>query len=118
MLTNKEAIEILQMYKDVIRQRIDKANAPEVKDVYQWQMDGFDMAINALKQTAWIPVRERLPEVGERVLVTKRVTRFRNETHIARYNVTRWCSFGTISNKNIVAWMPLPEAYKGGDNND
>ena len=99
MMTNKEATKALQ----------------DIAKYYSYitpnkELTALKMAINALQQTAWIPVGERLPEVGERVLVTRRVTRFRNETHIARYNVTRWCSFGTISNKNIVAWMPLPEA--------
>lgn len=101
-MTREEAVEQLRNLK--------KAN------FYPSTIIALDMAIDALKQTAWIPVGERMPEVGERVLVAKRVTRFRNETHIARYNVTRWCSFGTISNKNVLAWKPLPEPYKGGDN--
>ena len=47
-MKRKEAIQILQIYKDELGQRIDKADEPDVKDVYQWQMDGFDMAIEAL----------------------------------------------------------------------
>lgn len=48
-MKREEAMQILQLYKDELGQRIDKADAPDVKDVYQWQMDGFDMAIEALQ---------------------------------------------------------------------
>ena len=48
-MTREEAIQILQIYKDEIEQRIDEADAPDVKDVYRWQMDGFCMAIEALQ---------------------------------------------------------------------
>lgn len=115
MLTNKEAIEILQMYKDEMGQRIDKANALEAKDVYQWQMDGFDMAIDALNQTAWIPVGEKLPEPYESVLVS------------LIYQDKRFVSIDWVSDEGVwqeyrrsyvTAWKPLPEPYKGGDNND
>ena len=123
MLTNKEAIEILQMYKDEIGQRIDKANALEVKDVYQWQMNGFDMAIDALQQTAWIPVWERLPDIDEPVIVCWDDGKI---TDGYRWCEESWfCAWGEYNgwhrkgrDKRIIAWMPLPEPYKGGDIND
>lgn len=116
-MTNKEAIKWVEYVANKSSMTFDD-DSDETRlireKVYANIEQALLMAIKALEQTAWIPVEERLPEVGERVLVTKRVTRFRNETHIARYNVTRWCSFGTISNKNVLAWKPLLEPYRGG----
>ena len=48
-MKREEAMQILQLYKDELEQRIDEADAPDVKDVYRWQMDGFGMAIEALQ---------------------------------------------------------------------
>lgn len=49
-MKREEAMQILQLYKDELEQRIDEADGPDVKDVYRWQMDGFDMAIEALSK--------------------------------------------------------------------
>jgi len=128
MMTNKEAIEILQMYKDEMGQRIDKANAPEVKDVYQWQMDGFDMAIKALEASAWIPVVERLPEAEDMYQPPEQ----RYLCQLEAYGERKFCVLsrlkGAVSpfwdwygvavhDSEVTAWMPLPEPYRGGDDN-
>ena len=49
-MKRKEAIQILQIYKDELEQRINEADDSDVKDVYQWQVDGFYMAIEALQE--------------------------------------------------------------------
>ena len=56
MLTNKEAIKTL---RELRRETNDS-----------WYENVYDMAIDALKQTAWIPVGERLPNGQENVIVT------------------------------------------------
>lgn len=67
-MTREEAIQILQIYKDEIEQRIDKANTPDVKDVYRWQMDGFCMAIEALQaETIPLSVADKIGEERERL---------------------------------------------------
>lgn len=52
----------------------------------------------------WIPCSERLPEEHEEVLT---------------YNPVFGITFNSIHNgkwrKHPVAWMPLPEPYKGGE---
>lgn len=52
----------------------------------------------------WIPVSEKLPEDGQRVLVT--------QTFVERYVVyaTRF-PFEETKKKYIIAWMPLPKPY-------
>lgn len=65
-----------------------------------------DMAIEALEQTMWIPVSEKLPKIGTKVLCSV-------NDHggyyviITLYNVQDYWSNGIIT-----AWMPLPEPYK------
>ena len=69
----------------------------------------------------WIPVKERLPENGEQVLVYARSVHYA----LAKYDEMReadgtykkqwvtfdaWKPFYTI--KEVIAWMPLPEPYK------
>lgn len=60
---------------------------------------------------AWIPVSERLPEKHDEVLVTAR-----GEVSIAwMYLDEKWRSNDMPEPmfKDIIAWMPLPEAYRG-----
>ena len=63
----------------------------------------------------WIPVTERLPNDGDDVLIT-----FcgEEETRIVPVNYYQkiWfdCIFDIELNPNmVIAWMPLPEPYKG-----
>lgn len=62
------------------------------------------MAINALKQPSWIPVTERLPEERGYYLTTTK-------------NGEVYCDYWDEDNFNrtelVIAWMPLPEPYKG-----
>ena len=70
----------------------------------------------------WIPCSERLPERPEQMLVYARNTHF----SIAKYKEVRkgvndyiytWVTDNAFDVphevKNVVAWMPLPEPYKG-----
>ena len=65
--------------------------------------EALDMAIKALeKEPRWIPVSERYPEDGQRVLVD-----YCDEdagVMLIRFNVNGYRGFK--------AWMPLPESYK------
>lgn len=108
MLTNKEAITLLKTLKIY-------HNGTYAKAIY--------MAIEALQQTAWIPVEERLPDIDQSVLIC---TKYGEITDGYRWNEKDWfCAWGEYNGAHvggeydlIVAWMPLPEPYKGGDNND
>ena len=63
-----------------------------------------DMAISAVK---WIPVIEKLPKMGQKVLAT--VTNEKHSVIIITFGNDSYWHDGKIS-----AWMPLPEPY-GGD---
>lgn len=67
----------------------------------------------------WIPCSERLPKFGERVLISVG-TQYKT-VKIATFDKMfydcegKWyCeNGGTFAGGFIVAWMPLPEPYKG-----
>ena len=77
---------------------------------------------SAEPEQKWIPVTERLPEDNRQVLVYAQSTHFA----LAKYDEMRkadgkyrkqwvtfdaWKPFYTI--KNVIAWMPLPEPWRG-----
>ena len=66
----------------------------------------LDMAVEALKQTRWIPVSERLPENGY-WLWSAKGGKVQNDFY--------WDGHWEYAEKygyEVIAWMPLPEPYK------
>ncbi len=71
------------------------------------------------KKHRWIPVKERLPENDDFVLVTvsgiyNHLT-FSNVIELASYSKQEgWMINGYLEweDPGVIAWMPLPEAYK------
>ena len=66
----------------------------------------------------WIPVSERLPEYGKTVLITNgkgnvRSGRFRGVEFWKEDGGSYWTFKGNTI-EHVLAWMPLPEPYKGG----
>lgn len=71
--------------------------------------DKYGNSARYYRENQWIPCIERLPEpVKTYYLVT---TDF-GEIDIAYWLVDGWCTF---SDNQVVAWMPLPEPYKGDE---
>lgn len=71
------------------------------------------------KTGEWIPCSERLPKRDELVLVTYKTT---DRIHLCRYlddgSENPWWSYiddCCAWNNVVLAWMPLPKPYKGGD---
>ena len=94
----------------------------------------IDMAIEALSAEAeWIPISEGLPKEHERVGTKQFGTTISDKVHITfdvngeRFVKTLSLQNGELSNYEkrtmdtlhkgwkMIAWMPLPEPYKGGD---
>lgn len=64
--------------------------------------------------TQWTPVEERLPEDDETVLCTLSW----GGVQAFKFMGKRWYGFGftqPVRRDYVLAWMPLPEPYKGGE---
>ena len=73
-------------------------------------VDAIGMGIHALKETQWIPCSERLPEDNTDVIVCF----YSGTVTEMRYWGNGICQgIYEHTTKVIVAWMPLPEPYKG-----
>lgn len=114
----------------------DKINEQEFeKDMYYYDgfEDGFNESISIVNQlaeeyksnlseklTGWIPVTERLPEIGENEFYPDVIITDKNGVvEIAIYNEQdeEWYVMDIYSEeyevkKDVVAWQPLPEPYK------
>jgi hypothetical protein len=68
--------------------------------------------ISRLKRGGWVSVKERLPAVGETVLV---YYRYHDQQSIV---TARFVNGGFIGfwGANVTHWMPLPEPPKEGEN--
>ena len=68
----------------------------------------------------WIPVEERLPEEDERVMISTRNGVVKEGTYTERYGYTMRKGFFTENCfedlQGVTAWQPLPEPYKGDQN--
>lgn len=88
--------------------------------------EAVNTVFSELDKRIWIPVTERLPDEGVEVLVTVEVD---GKTYIENgiISAVRHGVWDTIydryeqevyqrnRNAKFLAWMPLPEPYKGGD---
>lgn len=67
-------------------------------------------ALEALQRFQWIPVTERLPDEGERVLASDGV--FVGESYLDSFGIWRrsYGVFWRVIGGPITHWMPLPDA--------
>ena len=62
----------------------------------------------------WIPCSERLPKIGEKVLVSTKKTVF-TQVYKGIYSDPKRWAWENNSVKKIEAWQPLPKPWKGAD---
>lgn len=113
LISKEEAIEMLKALNMMLR----NPDGEPISDV----CEAIDMATEALSVDVvqgWIPCSERLPKKGEVVLITNgkgnvRCGQYRSE-HDVRGDTHYWWWKGKTV-ESVLAWMPLPKPYKGGD---
>ena len=69
---------------------------------------------NADRPQEWIPCSERLPKIGEKVLVSTKKTVF-TQVYKGIYSDPKRWAWENNSIKRIEAWKPLPKPWKGAD---
>lgn len=72
-------------------------------------LDGYEMGIKALEKTNWIPVSERLPEDYIHVLCQFTLGGM-GECYLA-HGVFHVVGGLVMTCNEVIAWMPLPQAY-------
>lgn len=88
--------------------------------------EAAEMAITALEQTRWIPVNERLPDsqkhgdknFSDWVEVTILIGINKKDAYVGEayycFSENKWYAKRFVVGE-VIAWMPLPEPYKGDD---
>lgn len=77
--------------------------------------------INALPsaEAEWIPCSERLPSVSDDYLCTIPLDADETYTRVLTFHKGRFYEdddeWGATYHDDVLAWMPLPKPYKGGD---
>ena len=105
-MTNEKAIMCLEDMK--IKVPIPKAAKQAMEN-----NEALDVAIKALKKEPhWIPVTERLPKEDGNYLVSGKWGSGKESVGDCEFSVEDGY-FQTAWNFDVLAWMPLPEPYKG-----
>lgn len=79
-------------------------------------VEGFDGAdVQEIMASAWIPVTERLPKVGRYLVCYHPCNDDRVDWSVKRVGLDSFKKGGWARAKyqRIIAWMPLPEEWKG-----
>ena len=77
-------------------------------------LDALAMVISALEKTKWISVKDRLPELGERVICTDGYAVFEQYRVEPSCVYGMWDRFGLKSPmQEVTYWMPMPLPPKG-----
>ena len=77
-------------------------------------LDALAIAISALEKTKWISVKDRLPELGERVICTDGYAVFEQYRVESSCVYGMWDRFGLKSPmQEVTYWMPMPLPPKG-----
>ena len=128
ILSTRDAHGVLCGYTSGVTEALDMAiealsAEAKTKCVAQIKVDTEEV-VRRIKEEyditdGWIPCSERLPKRDELVLVTYKTT---DRIHLCRYlddgSENPWWSYiddCCAWNNVVLAWMPLPKPYKGGD---
>ena len=97
---------------------MEKANYPLSDCIGDCKNCWKTKLVNQPKVGEWIPCSERLPQEDESVLITTKTTdKIYFGTYTKRYGFSMRegfiCGDGFMWLNTAVAWMPLPQPYKG-----
>ena len=129
-MKHENAIQCLQVMKGA---ECINALSQEFPEHYGIEnMEALELAIEVLKKNRWIPCSERLPNNDEYDWVLAQVQEDNGHLQIPkvmeyRESINDWYLEGEfggwLKEKHgdafkVIAWMPLPPAYKEGEDGD
>ena len=117
LISRQEALKELAAYIHLIDKTMGKGTLTDddcmeaAKSVL-----GEDELPAVQPETHWIPCSERLPEESGKYLVTV-LDGIGKRTTSAPYHLRSksWTLTGRMTYWKVIAWMPLPEPYRGGE---
>ena len=118
MIDEKKLIEdVKEYYSGLKPQYISKLVEAVVKDIIDIINEQSDLSLETETSDKWIPCSERLPEEGVTVLCTEKGTQ---KVYVGWYLTIKNQYHGWLDSDgfsmDVIAWMPLPEPYKGEEN--
>lgn len=110
----------MSMISKLVEELIDNADlyTKELHDLMYRAAETIVTLSEKARGQEWIPCEERTPKLGQKVLASTKKTVFTQVFKGYYEDPTRW-NWEHNSIKKIEAWMPLPEPYmKGADDED
>jgi sigma54-dependent transcription regulator len=106
-MTNAEAIHVINQVRDVITK-----NPSWMEEATRVVNEAADMAIKALEESRWIPVKEKKPKKDDSYLISGKWADGKEAVGECGYS-RHDGYFRTAWNFDVIAWKNLPEPYKG-----
>lgn len=112
------------IYRNVPIDELKKIKFPCMLPSGAEYLDGIQTAVKRISGVIndaptvnrWIPVSERLPEIGYNVFVTRQTESNARYVRIASRQDDCWMDntdeYGKPNPHPVIAWMPMPDAYE------
>lgn len=116
------------IYRNVLIDELKKIKFPCMLPSGAEYLDGIQTAVKRISGVIndaptvnrWIPVSERLPEIGYNVFVTRQTENNTRYVRIASRQDDCWMdnsdTYGKPNPHPVIAWMPMPDAYEPPNN--
>lgn len=118
---NKDAEQQRKSYDTMMMYEISEMVEELIDIVYEVEAEYINKSTEHINKTSdcssgWIPCSERLPDIGQRVLLwvygTVCIGKRIDSKLLGKYDIFSLAKDVNESTKRIEAWMPLPESYK------
>ena len=118
LIARQAAIDTVSVGAELLRRVLDEVDLVGAeREKYEWGLGLIESCISDIKELPpvqpepqWIPVSERLPEVGQTIIAQCRaniIKTLKLDSDGDWYQDAEHCYMSGF----VVAWMPLPEAY-------